>query len=294
VDKPVLLAKARDYLVALGFEEVNPTSDRVVFRDPARNVDFALAVKTLLSDADLSSLRRLLVSHHYVVGAAFDEWARSRTGRDTRPPSQTASRSRLTHDLVRPGPLVLRRGEHSFFDDLLTFLVAISSIGATYGAHSGRNARWRPQESVTFSGIGRGNRLNVVFYPSDAMDAFAQGSWPDVLRLFVEEQTRRDPQEDFDAPNFVSPLLTAVFVRYYQRIADDYPEAMNSDIGHFARLVRNAFAHDGSVRMALQGVRARWRDIEYSPDDNGKRILGVDLGPVEIFQLMFDLDALLP
>lgn len=62
---------------------------------------------------------------------------------------------------------------------------------------------------------------------------------------------------------------------------------------NFARIVRNAFAHDSIILIQnTNNAPVTWKHLTYGPADNGKNIFG-DFYVVEIIDLMREIDALL-
>jgi hypothetical protein len=59
----------------------------------------------------------------------------------------------------------------------------------------------------------------------------------------------------------------------------------------FARIVRNAFAHGGTVNIT-DGAAAAWNGLNYSQAENGRRVLYNDLSSGDLTLLMVDMDTM--
>jgi len=63
-------------------------------------------------------------------------------------------------------------------------------------------------------------------------------------------------------------------------------------VWNFGRIVRNAFVHGGKIDFKNKRAKpVSWRNLSYSPADNGRQIIFQDLTAVEIIILMEDMDA---
>ena len=57
----------------------------------------------------------------------------------------------------------------------------------------------------------------------------------------------------------------------------------------FARVVRNAVAHGGSIKINPNATPVTWHHLSYGPAENGKQIIGTDLIFGDLMILMFEL-----
>ena len=63
-------------------------------------------------------------------------------------------------------------------------------------------------------------------------------------------------------------------------------------IWNFARVIRNAFAHEGKITFRNPTAPSvSWRTLSYSPANNDRQILYQDVTAVEVILLMQDMDA---
>ena len=89
--------------------------------------------------------------------------------------------------------------------------------------------------------------------------------------------------------------ISIVFVSFYQKYNDwlhdnvsksssDWPEALQ-----FARLVRNAMAHDGCINIPKgRAVGAKWHHLVYGKADHGTRIVGPVLASGDLLILLVE------
>lgn len=98
--------------------------------------------------------------------------------------------------------------------------------------------------------------------------------------------------------------ISGVFASFYHRYNDWLHKNVSKrpsewpDVLQFARLVRNAIAHDGRTRIrGEREVGARWHHLDYGPERDGERIIGPVLSAGDLLILMVEasrkLDSLL-
>jgi len=93
---------------------------------------------------------------------------------------------------------------------------------------------------------------------------------------------------------FGQALATNYFERHIPHVKTKYGDAPNGwpDVWNFGRVVRNAMSHGGKITFAsLNAQPVQWRSLNYSPANNGLRILHTDLWPGDLFNLIQDMDA---
>lgn len=102
-------------------------------------------------------------------------------------------------------------------------------------------------------------------------------------------------------PHFLDHFVTAIFILHFEQCSDwllangrgdssKWPAAVD-----FARVMRNAVAHGGRIKMdkTRKGNPPRpvsWKSLSYSESDNGKSILGTEVFGPDLIALMFDVD----
>lgn len=90
-------------------------------------------------------------------------------------------------------------------------------------------------------------------------------------------------------------ISAPIFLMFFERYNDWLNAAYGRDSTekwpatlNFARVIRNACAHGAITFRNPNANSVKWRDLTYSPADNGKPIIGTDLKLGEILALMFD------
>ena len=196
-------------------------------------------------------------------------------------------------DLTPGAHWSMGRQRHRFFDGLVSYLVAVASIGAALGAQSMRSqGSWAANETIVLNSTGRIADIGLVLHPKSLMDELARERWPQSLMFVVETA---DPQSraawsDEDGPNLEGLLLRAAFVQYVETIRPQLPPG-SYPLWDFGRVVRNAFVHDGKIDIRKpRDEPVSWRGITYGPADNGRQVLGHDLAAVELVMLMREMD----
>ena len=91
--------------------------------------------------------------------------------------------------------------------------------------------------------------------------------------------------------HITEPVFLAFFERYNVWLkknlgdAEKWPPTLN-----FARVIRNAVAHGAIDIRSAKTAAATWNGLSYSHADNGRTIIGSDLGSSDLAGLMFDVD----
>lgn len=88
-------------------------------------------------------------------------------------------------------------------------------------------------------------------------------------------------------------MFTNYFERHKHRIKAAYPKRTWPEVWNFGRVIRNAFAHNGCIRIDDAKENVSWRGLTYSHADN-ETFVELSLSPGDLIYLMFDMDAALP
>jgi hypothetical protein len=211
------------------------------------------------------------------------------------------------------------RDQHSFFDDLVTMLMTLSSYMFTlHCTISSNNPRefsertlqeWisyiRPLKDFEFPFTLEevSKRSFLVFYPAAIIHHIALNGWPDVVEY--RSLGGNDTPSNFSVSSnenrhILSRIVGASFVNYYSSQEDNIKSKYGEAIEiwpqqiNFARLVRNGFAHGGLFHILNQkAANIVWRIWNIGPQQNGKSVLfGTDgLGIGDLIRLMEDVDT---
>ncbi len=198
------------------------------------------------------------------------------------------------------GRRVYLKGEHGFFDDLVGICVVMVSFVSAMQTYQG--GRGVDGSDYLFT-LGKSRAgIDLIFVPSLLFDAIARGDRP--VRLEFEE--RRDiggwPGGGIDPRLYLTPVVHAGFVRYYESVLDTITRAHGPrsewqvwpELLRFAKVVRDAFAHNGRVRVDDSGAPAStWQGLTYGRAQNGRQVLYADLLPADVIVLMEEVDRAL-
>jgi hypothetical protein len=198
-------------------------------------------------------------------------------------------------------PITLLPDTHRCFNQLATAQAATAAyiIGHTVQAGATRPAFTTdgPISQVCFT-----RPEELEFEPSETLGPISQQVWPSIIHLkfhpgFTVVNPHRPPGTP--QPSAVQLLMGSLyehaFITYYEKnVADmivkygtkrSFPGALA-----FGRVVRNAFAHGGTINIT-DGLSARWSWISYSDADNGRRVLYNDLSSGDLTLLMIEMDS---
>jgi hypothetical protein len=199
--------------------------------------------------------------------------------------------------------LVTERGQHRLHDSLRDLCVLVDALFTAVHVNLGRPLDFKEEEAVGF--VSRTIDMSI-FMPLGAPVRFAIANRP-CNRISVEVAPTPAPFPDnlsihgfMDIlPLTVSPIFVQFFETHRDWAEQTYPNnrANWPPVLNFASAVRNAISHDGKIRfLRPNATPAEWRGLRYSFADNGRPILGTDLGPGDLILLMFEmsdeLDAL--
>ena len=159
----------------------------------------------------------------------------------------------------------------------------------------------KPRSLVMMGGNRHVIDKTLAFHTDSIINSVLKNQLPPEVRL--EEMPNQGPFGNMPITDFGmlhQITLQGMFVLYYEqgkielkaRYGDhpntDWPPAWN-----FARVVRNACAHNGLHFEKPTMAPVSWRTLTYWPRENGRQILQHDLGQVEVIYLMADMEAAL-
>lgn len=198
--------------------------------------------------------------------------------------------------------LTYSRSRHRFFDDLVTFLSSIASLGIAFDAHRvGTTRAYQPTDYLTLEGIARVSNLEVRFFPYSAMQILLANGWP--TEIYLDDRPLGNPAPPHPLwltglQGLHGSMIEAAFVHYFETVRPVVEQNHGADphnwpsVWDFARVVRNAFAHAGQITFQNPAAPSvAWGSLSYSPADNGRQILYQDVTAVEIILLMEDMDT---
>ena len=186
--------------------------------------------------------------------------------------------------------------DHTFFDDLVTMLVAWHSYSFALhvaitsnnpGEYSQRSLQeWqnyiRPVKDVDYPLIAREQSTDqsLVFYPVDLLNSIMWNSRPEHIRyryMKFDDSKGVTLVNTPDHQNIVSRIIGSSYVNYFESQSPDlekrhprvkqWPPELN-----FARHVRNGFAHHGAFKIE-GNVPGQWRIWKVDQTNNGQSVM---------------------
>jgi hypothetical protein len=140
----------------------------------------------------------------------------------------------------------------------------------------------------------------LVIYPHTLLDEVHADRWP--TKLFVEEAPVQIPASaKLNLGIFEIQFLAierSMFINYFEHQRPQIEAKYSKQTTlwprdwNFGRIVRNSFAHRDEVVMSNpKADPVTWHGLTYSPTDNERKVLHVDLWPADLIYLMMDLDT---
>jgi len=193
----------------------------------------------------------------------------------------------------------ITRSRDKCFDDIANYLITMISLTLTTELYvQGYASRYAPNHRVVLDAKQVGKRM--IISPHTLLDEVHANRWP--MTLVVEEELIQIPASAIlNLGIFERQFLAlerSMFVSYFERDRPQIEAKYSKDTTrwpgdwNFGRIVRNSAAHNDEVVFNnLKAVPVTWHNLTYSPADNGRKILHVDLWPADLMCLMMDLDS---
>jgi len=202
------------------------------------------------------------------------------------------------------GTRVYLRSTHHFFDDLTTFLCSLAGVLiSTEAFNSGGVTKVVTDPTYYFHFTGATLKVRLTWYPHETLRLIASDEWPEKIELHEDLYHPRAPVFRLTTTGFKglhALSIQASFIRYFETYKPQIEATHGNNPWHwstqwnFARIVRNAFAHGGTIDIRdPASPSAAWKSISYGPSDNGRQIFFADVGAVEIISLMEEMDSAL-
>jgi hypothetical protein len=190
-------------------------------------------------------------------------------------------------------------GDHPFFDEIVSLLAGLSSLGTAIQAQaSGLADPFKETTWVGFGGHPKASNQQLRFLPFELITALANDRWPDELTiaLLPLDTPIFDGPETSGMRRTIGTIVQSTFITCFEKGRPALESLVGTDIAmwnsewNLARVVRNAFAHGNSINfMNANADPVTWRQISYSPNDNGRQVMHQDLGVADIVVLLEEL-----
>lgn len=194
------------------------------------------------------------------------------------------------------------RGQQRFFDELVSFLAAFGSLATALRFYSGETpAALGPHQVIGFQGSHVSN-LSLSYAPGAILSEIAQNRLPSTIQMVEGPRTAVSPEDPSSLTIVVElsiSLIGSTLIRYYESVIPAVRNRFGTDstnwpgVWNFGRVIRNALAHHGG-RINFDNSRAQpvsWKSLTFSPADNGRQVMFVDITTTEVILLMEDMDA---
>lgn len=196
-------------------------------------------------------------------------------------------------------PLTITPSTNRCFQWLTTAGAALVGYIQGHLAHAGYDPQ--PNHGSPVTQVCFVEPVEIVLDARQLLDPITNLAWPSELLLrFQNRGPGPIPRTDSlsGIQRLMGSLYEIAFIAYFEAIRD----LIESRYGHkvagwreplnFGRVVRNAFAHGGTIEIR-DATSAAWRGVSYSGSDNGRQVMYNDLSAGDITLLMLDMDQLL-
>ena len=196
--------------------------------------------------------------------------------------------------------MIIKRSDNLYFDDLATYIIFIVATTLTIEIYQSEAAPYKENHKLKFDAKQVPRRL--IIYPFTLLnDFFINHKWPQELR--IEEVDRELPPESaklgLGMLEKIFSMYSSAFANYYEKNINTIRSKFGYDthtwptVWNFARVVRNAFYHNGCINFDNQNAKVNWNRLTYEYSDNGKAILNTDIWPGDLIYLMMEMDTYL-
>ncbi|MEX1208659.1 MAG: hypothetical protein WEE36_08705 [Acidimicrobiia bacterium] len=193
--------------------------------------------------------------------------------------------------------------DHTCFDDVVALLADVTAYmylvdTIRTGTASVATESFYGNFASKIDGADRG------FYPFELTRHLAANTWPDSITIYDNLATVRAPKgpplTGSEHQKLVRQMVGGPLIRYYETYIPQVLATHGTDPTNwpepwdFARVVRNAFAHKGTIHFESATARSvSWHGLVLSPSMNGHEILFPILGIGDILLLMIEMDTAL-
>lgn len=136
-------------------------------------------------------------------------------------------------------------------------------------------------------------------------DTLASGKIPEVIKLICN-QKMPEPDEEHSIPGLksvIARIIAAIFAVFANKANDWVKKNISTDyynwppVSEFARVVRNAIVHGGTINLKDPQIKACWLGVEFSAANYGEPVLNagkLSLGDLILVMLNLEeeLDSL--
>ena len=141
------------------------------------------------------------------------------------------------------------------------------------------------------------------FFPHSVLALIIANSWPtetevEYLPFTAPDDVPEHPVQLTGLNRVHERMIEGAFQSYFEKVRPQVEQRFGTtttqwpDVWNFGRIIRNAMSHGGQINFRNpRAASVNWQNLTYSPADNGKQIMYIDLTPVEVLRLLEDMDA---
>ena len=206
---------------------------------------------------------------------------------------------------------VYTKAEHSFFDELLSFLISVCClpVGLNFFRKMLDDSKtippWEKDQGALIKGKSNVTNQQIRFIPHVVFAQLWERKWPDKFEL--EYQPLDESASTIPSPErmrrdltYTLEMFAGTYVLFWDKIeksihtkyssdTTNWPDAIN-----FARVIRNSFAHGNKIEIRNKNFPTiNWKSISVDYSSNGQVVLFDLLGIADIVVLMEEIDSLI-
>lgn len=193
---------------------------------------------------------------------------------------------------------------HRFFDNLVSFVAGVSSLGLAFQAQGGLPTHpFGTNDYIAIVGTSHVAACELHVFPAPILSTLLANQWPTRIEIHEIPINQAPPCHPITLTGMQGvhgSMISSAFVQYFESNRSAVESKYSTNVQawpaawNFGRVVRNALAHKGII--SIQNPNAApisWRTLTYGPAENGRQLLYQDLTAVELILLMEDMDSLL-
>lgn len=193
---------------------------------------------------------------------------------------------------------------HAFFDSLVAFVASVSALGIALEVQSGTPSKpFESNETLAISGLPAVAACEFHVYAGPVLAELLANRWP--TRVIIDETPIAQVTPTYNTwltglQGVHGSMISNAFVQFFEANRECIESQFGTStqgwpsVWNFARVVRNAFAHGGTINITnAKSPPVSWRGLAYDANRNGRQLLYNDFTAVEIILLMEDMNALL-
>lgn len=190
--------------------------------------------------------------------------------------------------------------EHRLFGHITTLLIVNAAIAKAFTITAGIPLDWNVGDYANFQST-QFPQLEVRLPLVGPIEEAIIDRVPNSLEIAVGPSTDpASPRTIGSHQRLFNSIIAPVFVEFFEGNTLWLSENVNSDkskwpeILSFARVVRNAISHSGNITIDnANAIPVSWYRLTYGPEQNKRKIIGMDLTFADLLVLMLEVSEAL-